>query len=216
MSGPVEKRIEDSRDRGRASLGMAVPVEPFAGSVRVLVLQHPQEPDKVLGSASLLVRALEGAELKVGLSWRSLKAVAGEGALPAEWAVLYLGAKGKSFPEPVNFVSQKNNPVPQPPGIRGLLVLDGTWSQAKALWWRNPWLLKVKRIVLQPKQPSRYGNLRREPRVEALSTIESCALALERLDPRGAELRAHLEDAFQRMLEEYRSNPPRGAHGTRP
>jgi DTW domain-containing protein YfiP len=198
-------RIEESRDRSRAALGMEIPVEPFANSTRVLILQHPQEPDKELGSASLLVRALENAELKIGLSWRSLKTVAGENALPAEWAVLYLGAKGKIFPEVVNFVSQKNNPIPQPPGIKGLIVLDGTWSQAKALWWRNPWLLKVKRVVLQPKQASIYGNLRREPRAEALSTIESCALALERLDRKGTEVRSHLEDAFQRMLAEYKS-----------
>ncbi|HEY8279967.1 MAG TPA: tRNA-uridine aminocarboxypropyltransferase [Bdellovibrionota bacterium] len=197
-------RIEGSRQRERASLGMEIPVEPFANSVRVVILQHPQEPDKTLGSAALLVRALENADLKVGLSWRSLKAVAGEDALPAEWAVLYLGSKGTSYPEPVNFVSQKGNPIPRPPALKGLIVLDGSWSQAKALWWRNSWLLKAKRVVLQPQQRSRYGNLRREPRAEALSTIESCALALEKMDPRGSELRTHLEDAFQRMLDAYK------------
>jgi DTW domain-containing protein len=205
-SEPGQKsRVESSRDRERASLGMELPVEAFPNSVRVVVLQHPQEPDKELGSASLLTRALANSELKVGLSWRSLKAVAGENALPAEWAVLYLGPKGKNFPDEVNFVSQKNNPIPQPSGIKGLVVLDGTWSQAKALWWRNSWLVKLKRIVLQPRRRSRYGNLRREPRAEALSTIESCALAIEKLDGRGADLRLHLEDAFQRMLDQYQA-----------
>jgi len=198
-------RIEGSRDRERACLGMELPVEAFSNTVGVIVLQHPQEPDKELGTASLLTRALKHGELKVGLSWRSLKTVAGESALPAEWAVLYLGAKGKTFPEQVNFVSQKNNPIPQPPGIKGLIVLDGTWSQAKALWWRNAWLLKLKRIVLQPQRRSLYGNLRKEPRAEALSTIESCALAIEKLDSKGGELRKHLEDAFQRMLAEYKT-----------
>lgn len=201
--GPA--RIEGSRDRARASLGMELPVEAMPNSVKVIILQHPQEPDKELGSASLLVRALGSAELKVGLSWRNLKTVAGEAALPGEWAVLYLGSKGTVFPEQVNFVSQKNNPIPQPAGIKGLIVLDGTWSQAKALWWRNAWLLKLKRIVLQPKEKSRYGNMRKEPRAEALSTIESCALAIEKLDPKGAGLRKHLEDSFTRMLAEYQA-----------
>lgn len=200
-----QNKVEESRDRERASLALELPVEPFANSLRVIILQHPQEPDKVLGSAALLVRALKHAELKVGLSWRSLRAVAGEDALPGEWAVLYLGSKGKTYPEPVNFVSQKGNPMPPPPVLKGLIVLDGTWSQAKALWWRNAWLLKLKRIVLQPEHPSFYGNLRKEPRREALSTIESCALALERIDRGGAALRRHLEDAFQRMLDEYRA-----------
>ncbi len=208
-------RIEGSRDRERASLGMELPVDALVNSVKVIILQHPQEPDKELGSASLLVRALANAELKVGLSWRNLKVVAGEAALPAEWAVLYLGAKGTVFPDEVNFVSQKNNPMPQPPGIKGLIVLDGTWSQAKALWWRNAWLLKLKRVVLQPKAPSRYGHLRKEPRAEALSTIESCALAMGRLDTKGSAIRAHLEDAFSRMLAEFKARKSARAQASR-
>jgi DTW domain-containing protein YfiP len=200
-----QDRIEGSRDRDRASLALEIPVETFENAIRVIVLQHPQEPDKVLGSAALLVRALAHAELRVGLSWRNLKAVAGEAALPTEWAVLYLGSKGQLYPEPVNFVSQKGNPMPMPPGLRGLIVLDGTWSQAKALWWRNSWLLKLKRVVLQPQAPSRYGKLRKEPRAEALSTIESSALALEKMDKNGKAMRQHLEDAFQRLLDEYKN-----------
>jgi DTW domain-containing protein YfiP len=206
----MKDRIESSRDRERANLALETPVEPFPNRIRVVVLQHPQEPDKVLGSAALLVRALENAELKVGLSWRSLKAIAGPDAQPADWAVLYLGGKGVPMPEAVNFVSQKGNPMPMPPGLKGLVVLDGTWSQAKALWWRNSWLLKLKRVVLNPKSPSRYGRLRKEPRKDAVSTIESCALALGRMDPAGEKLQAHLEDAFQRMLDAFKSakRPP--------
>ena len=44
------------------------------------------------------------------------------------------------------------------------MLLDGTWSQAKALWWRNAWMLKCQRVILGPKRPSRYGKLRKEPR----------------------------------------------------
>ena len=62
--------------------------------------------------------------------------------------------------------------------IGGLIVLDGSWSQAKALWWRNPWLLKFNRLVLHPTQPSIYGRLRREPRKEWVSTLEATAHAL--------------------------------------
>ena len=203
-------KIEGSRDRNRASLALEIPVVPFGNRIRVLVLQHPQEPDKVLGSAALLVRALENAELKVGLSWRNLKAVAGDNALPGEWAVLYLGSKGMRYPEAVNFVSQKGNPQPMPAGLKGLIVLDGTWSQAKALWWRNSWLLKLKRVVLQPEHRSRYGKLRKEPRAEALSTMESCALALGKMDPGGESLQKHLETTFQRMLDEYQLRRSKG------
>lgn len=198
-------RVEASRDRERASLGLEIPVEALENSVRVVVLQHPQEPDKELGSASLLVRALAKADLKVGLSWRSLAAAVGGEAQPAQWAVLYLGAKGKEFPKVVNFVNKKNEPTEKPIGLQGIIVLDGTWSQAKALWWRNAWLLKLKRIVLRPPQESRYGRLRKEPRADAVSTIESVALALGEIDAKGPATRAHLEGAFERMLLEYKT-----------
>jgi DTW domain-containing protein YfiP len=195
-------RIEDSRDKKRASLALEIPVEPQASPLNILILQHPQEPDKELGSAALLVRTVENSRLRVGLSWSSLSKAVGMEAKPSEWAVLYLGAKGKDFPSVVNFVNKKIELTAPPEKLVGIVVLDGTWSQAKALWWRNSWLLKLKRIVLQPNQPSRYGVLRREPRREAVSTLESVALAIGALgDP---ALQAKLEDAFQRMLDEYR------------
>ncbi len=59
--------------------------------------------------------------------------------------------------------------------IEGIVLLDGTWSQAKALWWRNAWMLKCQRVILGPKRPSRYGKLRKEPRGDGLSTIEAAA-----------------------------------------
>ncbi len=200
----TREKIEKSIVRERASLALEIPMEAKANTIRVVVLQHPQEPDKELGTAALLVRGLENAELRVGLSWRSLRAVAGESAVPSEWVVLYLGGKGKDFPKEVNFTSTKGDILPVAPQPKGLLVLDGTWSQAKALWWRNSWLTKLKRVVLQPKMPSRYGKLRKEPRHEAVSTLESVALALSVLDPQGPALREHLENGFQRMLEEYK------------
>ena len=68
--------------------------------------------------------------------------------------------------------------------IEGIVLLDGTWSQAKALWWRNAWMLKCQRIILGPKRPSRYGKLRREPRRDGLSTIEAAAMLLASLEKR--------------------------------
>ncbi len=60
--------------------------------------------------------------------------------------------------------------VSAPRALEGIVVLDGTWSKAKTLWWRNPWLLKLKRVTLKPGQPSIYGRMRAEPRREFVST----------------------------------------------
>jgi DTW domain-containing protein YfiP len=87
--------------------------------------------------------------------------------------------------------------------IEGIVLLDGTWSQAKALWWRNAWMLKCQRVILGPKHPSRYGRLRKEPRQDGLSTIEAAGLLLGALERR-PEITAALDASFERMLGRYR------------
>jgi DTW domain-containing protein YfiP len=127
--------------------------------------------------------------------------------------VLYLGSA--ELPPPggtaLAFVDRKGKlrPAPPAPGeIQGLVVLDGTWSQAKSLWWRNAWLLKLQRAVLRPPRASLYGRLRREPRRESVSTLEAAALALAVLE--GDEgLPARLIAPFVALLEAYRRRPRR-------
>jgi DTW domain-containing protein YfiP len=179
----------------------------------VLILQHPQEPREVLSSARLAHLALSHSVLKIGLSWPNLKSALGTEAAAAQWAVLYLGSGmtqdatlksqvGSS--KIVQFVTKSGRPTDSPPQLEGIVVLDGTWSQAKALWWRNPWLLKLKRMILQPALPSLYGKLRHEPRKECLSTIESIAESLSALgEP--PEIKAHLKDLFQALLERHKT-----------
>ena len=88
-------------------------------------------------------------------------------------------------------------------GSPGILVLDGTWSQAKALWWRNAWMLKCQRIILGPKRPSLYGKLRKEPRADGLSTIEAAGMTIARLEGR-PDIETALNDTFARLLAQYR------------
>ena len=92
--------------------------------------------------------------------------------------------------------------------IEGIVVLDGTWSQAKALWWRNPWMLKCRRVVLGPRQPSRYGRLRREPRRDGLSTIEATAMLLGQL-----EHRPEIEETLDGELHAHARSRAPARHG---
>jgi DTW domain-containing protein YfiP len=84
-----------------------------------------------------------------------------------------------------------------------VVLLDGTWSQAKALWWRNPWMLKCQRVILNPAHPSRYGRLRKEPRKDGLSTIEAAATLLAGLERR-PDIAETLNASFERLLTRYR------------
>src|ERR1700755_52360 len=68
-------------------------VTPIDNRIELLILQHPQEQDRALGTARLTAMHFEGAVLKIGLSWPSLsKALGRPVADPSRWAVLYLGS----------------------------------------------------------------------------------------------------------------------------
>src|SRR5258708_10918694 len=84
-------------------------------------------------------------------------------------------------------------------GLKGLVALDGNWAQAKALWWRNAWLTRLRRLVVVPDGPSLYGNLRREARPDALSTLEAVALALSVLEG-DATVRERLLRPFPHLI----------------
>lgn len=188
--------------------------------IKVLILQHPQEPREERGSAFLIPEVLPEARLRVGLSWANFKKAWGLGgeALEAKnFAVLYLGTGNEISKENANertqgevFLISKKQWLPLSPkiiaGIGGIILLDGTWSQAKALWWRNSWLLKCQRVALLPRKPSRYGKIRKEPRAECLSTVEALALTLQEFggDPR---VSVQLVERFEQFLKECQTSP---------
>jgi DTW domain-containing protein len=188
--------------------------------IELLILQHPQEQDRDLGTARLAALHFERAQVKIGLSWPGLSKILGRAIEPQRWAILYLGSVKADAILPgreIVVVNKNGNAVENQDaalrGIDGVIVLDGTWSQAKALWWRNAWLLKCKRVVLSPRRPSRYGKLRREPRRDGLSTIEAAAILLARLEGR-PEIETALMASFERLLARYRASRP--APGPRP
>jgi DTW domain-containing protein len=186
-------------------------VTPIENRTAILILQHPQEQDRALGTARLTARHFADAVVKVGLSWPSLSKALGRPVHdPSRWAVLYLGSvKVSDFDTDAEIVAvdRKGQMEEGQRGIlkeiEGIVLLDGTWSQAKALWWRNAWMLKCQRLVLGPKQPSRYGNLRKEPRRDGLSTIEAAGLVVGALEKR-PDIAATLNASFERMLARYR------------
>jgi hypothetical protein len=179
----------------------------------VLILQHPHEKREPLATAPTMIATLRNAKLVTGLSWPNLARPLGRDADSRHWAVLYLGsvkpaALGQG--RELLLLGRDGQPVADPaPVFRqldGIVLLDGTWSQAKTLWWRNPWLLKLHRLVLNPPRPARLGKLRREPRREALSTLEAAAAALRHLET-GPGAADALLDALDRMMAAARPGP---------
>ena len=192
--------------------------QPLASTHEVLILQHPQEKREALSTAPLLETSLAKATRRVGLSWPNFKKALGrDDATPSQWIVLYLGTKKQSLPlsreerdrarkegRPLLFFFTRKGELRAPTeedlaAIRGVVVLDGTWAQAKTLWWRNAWLLKLKRAMVIAPEASLYGDARKEPRPECVSTLESVAWTLSALgEPTG--IRTGLMERFRDFL----------------
>lgn len=211
-AGTAEEVVPDCPHCGKPlPLCICDSVTPIESRLSLLILQHPQEQDRALGTARLTALHFKKAVVKIGLSWPSLSKALGRPVHdPSRWAVLYLGSSKVADLETdrdIVAIDRKGQLEPNQRAIladiEGIVLLDGTWSQAKALWWRNAWMLKCQRVILGPKQPSRYGKLRKEPRGDGLATIEAAAMLLGALEKR-PDVADTLNASFERMLARYR------------
>ena len=193
------------------SLCVCEGVEPIANKVALLILQHPRSrtrPWAPHASPPCISRTRPSRSVCRGPAWKRRSAAqrihaAGRSCI---WApprpvatagreIAVLDKKGEALPNQDAALRD----------IEGIVVFDGTWSQAKTLWWRNAWVLKGKRIVIAPTKPSLYGKLRKEPRREGLSTLEAAALVLSKLE-REPEIETTLLASFSRMLDRYKAS----------
>jgi DTW domain-containing protein len=171
----------------------------FPTERRVLILQHPQERDALLGSAQIVAASLPKAKLVIGLSWRNLAHALGEEGVDVHrWAVLFPDSEA-----PGDQVASRRGAAVPPSTLEGIIVLDGTWSKAKTLWWRNPWLSKLNRMTIRPEKPSIYGSLRAEPKREYVSTLESVGAALT-LCGESPDIETGLARVFRTLVQRVR------------
>ena len=173
---------------------MAVPGVCFCDRItllptrtRILLLQHPRERRMGIGTARLAHLALPSSELRVNVDFCSDPVVRAAIAGPAPVYVLFPGAGARPVQE-----------LPAGEPIT-LVVLDGTWSQARKLLARNPALAALPRVAFNPRRPSGYA-IRRQPAALCVSTIEALAEVLEVIEPEHGPF-DRLLDPFRAMVE---------------
>ena len=93
-AGAAEEVIPDCPHCGKPlPLCICDSVTPIKSKISLLILQHPQEQDRALGTARLTALHFKDAVVKIGLSWPSLSKALGRPVDdPSRWAVLYLGS----------------------------------------------------------------------------------------------------------------------------
>ncbi|KAJ4848270.1 hypothetical protein Tsubulata_040020 [Turnera subulata] len=87
--------------------------------------------------------------------------------------------------------------------VNNLIVLDGTWTKARRMYWENPWLRLLPHLKLDVDMRSLYGEVRPQPKAGYLSTIESIVYTLKMLGDNPESL-DNLLDVFESMVEDQR------------
>jgi DTW domain-containing protein len=165
-----EPRPTCARCRRPLSVCYCAEVTSLPTTTRVVLLQHPREREKAIGTAWMASLCLPNSELHVGIRWTGHAGVAAALNNPSAPAVLlYPGADAKDI-------------LTDPPrGPVTLVVVDGTWAQAKIVVRDNPVLAALPRYAFSAPAPSEY-RIRKEPSDEVVSTIESLMYALGALE----------------------------------
>jgi DTW domain-containing protein YfiP len=156
-------------------------------ATRVVILQHPRERDMPIGTARMASLCLPRAELRVGVRWTGelLAGAIGDPARPP--ILLYPGPGARDI-------------LRDPPrGPVTLIVVDGTWSQARTVVRDNPVLQALPRYAFATPELSHY-RIRREPRAEYVSTIEALMHVLGALEGDPARFRSLL-DPLRAMVD---------------
>jgi DTW domain-containing protein YfiP len=188
--GEREPRVVCPRCRRPRSVCFCAALVPLATKTRVLILQHPRERDVGINTARIARLGLAGAILRSDVDF-SDDPVVREVLADGNAYVLFPG-KDAIAVETAHFAS----PIT-------LVVLDGTWWQARKLLKANPALAALPRLCLTPSGPSVYGQIRREPADHCVATLEAVAHVLGHLegDPsRFAALLAPLDAMVRRQL----------------
>jgi DTW domain-containing protein YfiP len=94
-------------------------------------------------------------------------------------------------------------------GIRQVILIDGTWHEARKIHQRSPYLQQVRRICLKPAGKSRY-NLRKNQKESGLCTAE-CVMEILRTTGNGTDA-DRLQERFLAFIKPDRG--PGGEDGT--
>ncbi len=203
----IEPRIVCPRCRRPASVCYCSHVSQLETATRVVLLQHPRERDVPIGTAHMASMCLPNSELHVGVHFRDSAAVTRALTDPLRPAALLYPGEGA-----IDVLSAP----PRSPIT--LVVVDGTWSQAKKVVRDNPELAALPRYAFTPPAPSEY-RIRKEPRETYVSTIEALMHVLGVLegDPgRFTALLAPFRAMIEAQLAHARAGHGRGRHKRAP
>jgi tRNA-uridine aminocarboxypropyltransferase len=170
-------------------------IERVANRTGVIILQHPHERFHPIGSARIASLGLTSVRVEPCAPWR-----VADLEIPPRAALLYPSADARDLAE----LATEELP-------RHLVVIDGTWFNAKKIYDAHASLRALSCLRISPREPTRY-RIRRQPRRHCLATLEAIICALRLLEPetRGLD---RLLDSFAAMIDRQAAYTPSASPG---
>lgn len=173
------------RCRRPESVCWCADLTPLSTSTRVVFLQHPRESKVAIGTARIAHLGLAGSELYEGVTFEDHPRIHELLSTPGT-ALLFPGPEA-SAPDALD----------HPP--KTLIVIDGTWPQARKMMALNPALRALPRIGFMPRTPGNY-RIRREPARHCVATVEAVVEVLAALEKDESRFTPLLH-AFESMVD---------------
>ncbi|KAK7116439.1 hypothetical protein V1264_002119 [Littorina saxatilis] len=163
-----------------------LPRQPLQITTNIYILQHPFEESRRLRTVPILCRSVVADRVTVLRGKRfSLKKYPwlADVFQNPNTLLLYPGPGAVDLCQlPGVDKSQKSEVLHRPQGYN-LVILDGTWAQAKGLYCQNDALKRLQKVQIHHREKSKYV-IRTQPTEGALSTLETAAVALSTLEHR--------------------------------
>lgn len=175
---PVGRRSECSQCGRPSSVCLCpfLPKKPIDIKSSVYIVQHPREEKRPVRTDYLVKGCLPDDRCFIlrGKRFSSKRHPALDAVCNSpNTVILYPGPSAVKITE-VPELCESNE-------FYNIIVVDGTWAQAKGIFRNNPLLQKPLQVQLSDMGPSEFV-IRVQPTFESLSTVESVAIALSVLE----------------------------------
>ena len=182
-------------------------ITPISTEVELIILQHPTEAKRPLGTAKILSLSLVNCRTFIGENFTDhteLNTLLADEQYQHQ--VLFLDGTSQAISSSSNQTKQKQR----------VILLDGTWKKAYKMWQLSTNLHSLPKVHLDTELSGNY-RVRKAPKDNALSTAEAGYHVLSQLDGESGATKeldkfGSILTAFDNMIEFHISQMPEGVY----
>ncbi|KAB2824495.1 tRNA-uridine aminocarboxypropyltransferase [Aliivibrio finisterrensis] len=182
-------------------------ITPISTEIELIILQHPTEAKRPLGTAKILSLSLANCRTFIGENFTEhseLNQLLSDDNYQHQ--VLFLDNTSQVISSASNTSEKKQR----------VILLDGTWKKAYKMWQLSTNLHSLHKVHLDTELSGNY-RVRKAPKDNALSTAEAGYHVLSQLDNESiasetADKFGSILTAFDNMIEFHISQMPEGVY----